>query len=125
MPSVSEQTKLKDCEYPLLARILHGPCEKIVKIFLMEADLSEEVPHDVSGKKAEILLHREGLGGKERTPQDSEGDLGGSPPSQHGLDPLCQIRGQKNRDLGEPSPALFLISKPLFLHWIMLLLSSC
>lgn len=43
-----EQTKLKDCEYPLLARILHGPCEKIVKIFLMEADLSEEVPHDVA-----------------------------------------------------------------------------
>uniref|UniRef100_A0A8C6W8D9 Ras association (RalGDS/AF-6) domain family member 4 n=1 Tax=Nannospalax galili TaxID=1026970 RepID=A0A8C6W8D9_NANGA len=43
-----EQTKLKDCEYPLIARILHGPCEKIVKIFLMEADLSEEVPYDVA-----------------------------------------------------------------------------
>lgn len=43
-----EQTKLKDCEYPLISRILHGPCEKIVKIFLMEADLSEEVPHDVA-----------------------------------------------------------------------------
>ena len=56
-----EQTKLKDCEYPLISRILHGPCEKIVKIFLMEADLSEEVPHDVSGGGAESLLHREGL----------------------------------------------------------------
>lgn len=43
-----EQIKLKDCEYPLISRILHGPCEKIVKIFLMEADLSEEVPYDVA-----------------------------------------------------------------------------
>uniref|UniRef100_A0A8D2APV6 Ras association domain family member 4 n=1 Tax=Sciurus vulgaris TaxID=55149 RepID=A0A8D2APV6_SCIVU len=42
-----ERTKLKDCEYPLISRILHGPCEKIVKIFLMEADLGEEVPHDI------------------------------------------------------------------------------
>ncbi|EHB00440.1 Ras association domain-containing protein 4 [Heterocephalus glaber] len=43
-----ERTKLKDCEYPLISRILHGPCEKIVKLFLMEADLAEEVPHDVA-----------------------------------------------------------------------------
>ncbi|XP_069876962.1 ras association domain-containing protein 4 isoform X2 [Dipodomys merriami] len=43
-----ERTRLKDCEYPLISRILHGPCEKIVKIFLMEADLGEEVPHDVA-----------------------------------------------------------------------------
>ncbi|EFB17822.1 hypothetical protein PANDA_021011, partial [Ailuropoda melanoleuca] len=43
-----ERTKLKDCEYPLISRILHGPCEKIARIFLMEADLGEEVPHDVS-----------------------------------------------------------------------------
>ncbi|EPY90181.1 hypothetical protein CB1_000037001 [Camelus ferus] len=43
-----ERTKLKDCEYPLISRILHGPCEKIAKIFLMEADLGEEVPHDDS-----------------------------------------------------------------------------
>ncbi|XP_057164457.1 ras association domain-containing protein 4 isoform X2 [Ursus arctos] len=42
-----ERTKLKDCEYPLISRILHGPCEKIARIFLMEADLGEEVPHDV------------------------------------------------------------------------------
>uniref|UniRef100_A0A5F9CIY3 Ras association domain family member 4 n=1 Tax=Oryctolagus cuniculus TaxID=9986 RepID=A0A5F9CIY3_RABIT len=42
-----ERTKLKDCEYPLISRILHGPCEKIAKMFLMEADLGEEVPHDV------------------------------------------------------------------------------
>ncbi|XP_057593340.1 ras association domain-containing protein 4 isoform X2 [Hippopotamus amphibius kiboko] len=41
-----ERTKLKDCEYPLISRILHGPCEKIARIFLMEADLGEEVPHD-------------------------------------------------------------------------------
>ncbi|KAF6111050.1 Ras association domain family member 4 [Phyllostomus discolor] len=43
-----EWTKLKDCEYPLISRILHGPCEKIARIFLMEADLGEEVPHDVA-----------------------------------------------------------------------------
>ncbi|XP_074152375.1 ras association domain-containing protein 4 isoform X2 [Sminthopsis crassicaudata] len=43
-----ERTKLKDCEYPLISRILHGPCEKIAKIFLMETDLGEEVPHDVA-----------------------------------------------------------------------------
>ncbi|XP_054975456.1 ras association domain-containing protein 4 isoform X3 [Sorex araneus] len=43
-----ERTKLKDCEFPLIARILQGPCEKIAKIFLMEADLGEEVPHDVA-----------------------------------------------------------------------------
>lgn len=30
----------------------------------MEADLSEEVPHDVSGAGAESLFHREGLEGK-------------------------------------------------------------
>ncbi|KAI5182987.1 Ras Association Domain-Containing Protein 4 [Manis pentadactyla] len=43
-----ERTKLKDGEYPLISRILHGPCEKIARIFLMEADLGEEVPHDVA-----------------------------------------------------------------------------
>lgn len=43
-----ERTKLKDCEYPLVSRILHGPCEKIARIFLMEADLGEEVSHDVA-----------------------------------------------------------------------------
>ncbi|KAM5335378.1 ras association domain-containing protein 4-like [Glossophaga mutica] len=42
-----ERTKLKDYEYQLISRILHGPCEKIARIFLMEADLGEEVPHDV------------------------------------------------------------------------------
>ncbi|XP_060141832.1 ras association domain-containing protein 4 isoform X5 [Globicephala melas] len=43
-----ERTKLKDSEYPLISRILHGPCEKIARIFLMEADLGEEVPHERS-----------------------------------------------------------------------------
>eukprot|EP00074_Homo_sapiens_P059784 XP_006718077.1 ras association domain-containing protein 4 isoform X4 [Homo sapiens] len=43
-----ERTKLKDCEYPLISRILHGPCEKIARIFLMEADLGVEVPHEVA-----------------------------------------------------------------------------
>lgn len=43
-----ERTKLKEAEYPLVARLVHGPCEEIVKIFLMERDLGEEVTYDVS-----------------------------------------------------------------------------
>ncbi|KAM9197796.1 ras association domain-containing protein 4 [Dugong dugon] len=43
-----ERMKLKDHEYPLISRILHGPCEKIAKLFLMETDLGEEVPYDVA-----------------------------------------------------------------------------
>ncbi|XP_028651440.1 ras association domain-containing protein 4a [Erpetoichthys calabaricus] len=43
-----ERTKLKDTDYPLVSRILHGPCEKIAKIFLMETDLGEEVTYDVA-----------------------------------------------------------------------------
>ncbi|XP_032869981.1 ras association domain-containing protein 2 [Amblyraja radiata] len=42
-----ERTKLKDSDYPLIARILQGPCEAISKIFLMEKDL-EEVTYDVA-----------------------------------------------------------------------------
>ncbi|KAG2463342.1 PAOX oxidase, partial [Polypterus senegalus] len=42
-----ERTKLKDTDYPLVSRILHGPCEKIAKIFLMETDLGEEVTYDL------------------------------------------------------------------------------
>lgn len=45
---VAERTPLKDSEYPLVYRVLHGPCEKISKIFIMETDLGEEVTHDVS-----------------------------------------------------------------------------
>ncbi|KAL6487189.1 hypothetical protein MHYP_G00038150 [Metynnis hypsauchen] len=43
-----ERTKLKDTEYPLVIRVLHGPCEKIAKIFIMESDLGEEVTYDVA-----------------------------------------------------------------------------
>ncbi|KAJ8248524.1 hypothetical protein GJAV_G00242940 [Gymnothorax javanicus] len=43
-----ERTRLKDTEFPLMTRILHGPCEKIAKIFIMEADLGEEVTYDVA-----------------------------------------------------------------------------
>ncbi|XP_053548169.1 ras association domain-containing protein 4 [Bombina bombina] len=43
-----ERTKLGDTEFPLICRILHGPCERIAKIFLMETDLGEEVSHDVA-----------------------------------------------------------------------------
>ncbi|XP_022618722.1 ras association domain-containing protein 4 isoform X1 [Seriola dumerili] len=43
-----ERTCLRDGEYPLVARVLYGPCEKISKIFIMEADLGEEVTYDVA-----------------------------------------------------------------------------
>lgn len=43
-----ERTRLRDDEYPLVARVLYGPCEKISKILISEADLGEEVTYDVS-----------------------------------------------------------------------------
>uniref|UniRef100_A0A8C1UYA3 Ras association domain family member 4 n=1 Tax=Cyprinus carpio TaxID=7962 RepID=A0A8C1UYA3_CYPCA len=43
-----ERTKLKDTEYPLVSRLLHGPCEKIARIFIMEKDLGEEITYDVA-----------------------------------------------------------------------------
>nr|XP_020457366.1 ras association domain-containing protein 4 isoform X2 [Monopterus albus] len=43
-----ERTRLRDSEYPLVARVLYGPCEKISKIFIMEADLGEEVTYHVA-----------------------------------------------------------------------------
>ncbi|KAK7930802.1 hypothetical protein WMY93_007197 [Mugilogobius chulae] len=43
-----EKTRFKDGEYPLVTRVLYGPCEKISKIFIMEADLGEEVTYDVA-----------------------------------------------------------------------------
>ncbi|XP_070697582.1 ras association domain-containing protein 4a [Pempheris klunzingeri] len=43
-----ERSRLRDGEYPLVARVLYGPCEKISKIFITEADLGEEVTHDVA-----------------------------------------------------------------------------
>ncbi|XP_054655168.1 ras association domain-containing protein 4a [Dunckerocampus dactyliophorus] len=43
-----ERNHLRDGEYPLVTRVLHGPCEKISKLFIMEADLGEEVTYDVA-----------------------------------------------------------------------------
>ncbi|XP_026997939.1 ras association domain-containing protein 4a isoform X2 [Tachysurus fulvidraco] len=43
-----ERTKIKDDGYPLVSRVLYGPCEKIAKLFIMEKDLGEEVPYDVA-----------------------------------------------------------------------------
>ncbi|XP_075874760.1 ras association domain-containing protein 4a [Nelusetta ayraudi] len=43
-----EKTRLRDDEYPLVTRVLHGPCEKISKILITEADLGEEVTYDVA-----------------------------------------------------------------------------
>lgn len=46
--SVAERVKLKRSDYPLLLRIIQGPCEQVCKLFLMEEDLGEEVTYDVS-----------------------------------------------------------------------------
>ncbi|XP_063788122.1 ras association domain-containing protein 2 [Pseudophryne corroboree] len=43
-----EKCKLKDTDYPLIARILQGPCEQVSKVFLMEKDQVEEVTYDVA-----------------------------------------------------------------------------
>uniref|UniRef100_A0A3Q2QC24 Ras association domain family member 4a n=1 Tax=Fundulus heteroclitus TaxID=8078 RepID=A0A3Q2QC24_FUNHE len=43
-----KRTRLKDDEHPLVTRVLYGPCEKISKIFITEADLGEEVTYDVA-----------------------------------------------------------------------------
>ncbi|TWW78831.1 Ras association domain-containing protein 4 [Takifugu flavidus] len=43
-----ERTRLRDDEHPLVTRVLHGPCEKISKILITEADLGEEVTYDVA-----------------------------------------------------------------------------
>ncbi|TRY53717.1 hypothetical protein DNTS_020267 [Danionella cerebrum] len=43
-----ERTKLKDTEFPLVSRLLHGPCEQIARIFIMEEDLGEEITYDVA-----------------------------------------------------------------------------
>ncbi|KAJ8005763.1 hypothetical protein DPEC_G00121270 [Dallia pectoralis] len=43
-----ERVQLKRCDYPLVMRILQGPCEQVSRIFLMEQDLGEEVTYDVA-----------------------------------------------------------------------------
>ncbi|XP_075711458.1 ras association domain-containing protein 2 [Rhinoderma darwinii] len=43
-----EKSKLKDSDYPLIARILQGPCEQVSKVFLMEKDQIEEITYDVA-----------------------------------------------------------------------------
>lgn len=43
-----ERVKLKRTDYPMLLRVMQGPCEQVCKIFLMEEDLGEEVTYDVA-----------------------------------------------------------------------------
>ncbi|XP_024294238.1 ras association domain-containing protein 2 isoform X1 [Oncorhynchus tshawytscha] len=43
-----ERVKLKRSDYPLVLRVLQGPCEQVSRIFLMEQDLGEEVTYDVA-----------------------------------------------------------------------------
>ncbi|NXQ10919.1 RASF2 protein, partial [Peucedramus taeniatus] len=43
-----EKQRLRACDFPLLARVLQGPCEQVSKVFLMEKDQVEEVTYDVA-----------------------------------------------------------------------------
>ncbi|XP_029916756.1 ras association domain-containing protein 2b [Myripristis murdjan] len=43
-----ERMKLKRSDYPLVLRVMQGPCEQVCKVFLMEQDLGEEVTYDVA-----------------------------------------------------------------------------
>ncbi|XP_004697909.1 ras association domain-containing protein 2 [Echinops telfairi] len=43
-----EKQKLKHTDYPLIARVLQGPCEQVSRVFLMEKDQVEEVTYDVA-----------------------------------------------------------------------------
>uniref|UniRef100_A0A8C4JMW4 Ras association domain family member 2 n=1 Tax=Dromaius novaehollandiae TaxID=8790 RepID=A0A8C4JMW4_DRONO len=40
--------KLRATDYPLIARVLQGPCEQVARVFLMEKDQVEEVTYDVA-----------------------------------------------------------------------------
>ncbi|XP_077571676.1 ras association domain-containing protein 2-like [Stigmatopora nigra] len=43
-----ERAKLKRSDFPLVLRVMQGPCEQVCKLFLMEEDLGEEVTYDVA-----------------------------------------------------------------------------
>ncbi|XP_041856275.1 ras association domain-containing protein 2b [Melanotaenia boesemani] len=43
-----ERVKLKRTDYPLVLRVMQGPCEQVCKVFLTEEDLGEEVTYDVA-----------------------------------------------------------------------------
>ncbi|NXF99173.1 RASF2 protein, partial [Sakesphorus luctuosus] len=43
-----EKQRLRGSDFPLLARVLQGPCEQVAKVFLMEKDQVEEVTYDVA-----------------------------------------------------------------------------
>lgn len=45
---VSEQRRLKDEEYPLLVRVLLGPHEDVVRLFLMDGHSTPEVSSEVA-----------------------------------------------------------------------------
>uniref|UniRef100_A0A8D2QPK7 Ras association domain family member 2 n=7 Tax=Neoaves TaxID=3078114 RepID=A0A8D2QPK7_ZOSLA len=47
-PLPHSKQKLRGSDFPLLARILQGPCEQVSKVFLMEKDQVEEVTYDVA-----------------------------------------------------------------------------
>ncbi len=58
---VSERVKLKRTDYPLVLRVMQGPCEQVCKVFLMEEDLGEDLQRvgnvtAASGVNAEIWI---------------------------------------------------------------------
>lgn len=59
---VAEKQKLRASDYPLIARILQGPCEQVSKVFLMEKDQVEEVTYDVSLPARDARRFRMGWG---------------------------------------------------------------
>lgn len=62
MVLLSEKQKLKNSDYPLIARILQGPCEQVSKVFLMEKDQVEEVTYDVSPLWLVVCPQQQGVG---------------------------------------------------------------
>lgn len=45
---IVEQRRLKEDEYPLLVRVLSGPHEDVVRIFLMDGHTTKEVSSEVA-----------------------------------------------------------------------------
>lgn len=55
---VSERVKLKRSDYPLVLRVMQGPCERVCKVFLTEGDLGEEVTYDVNHIRCNFVFER-------------------------------------------------------------------
>lgn len=70
--------KLKRSDYPLVLRIMQGPCEQVCKVFLMEEDLGEEVTYDVNHHVHCSLLTSGAYTSSEMTVYGNISPLGGA-----------------------------------------------